>query len=214
MSDGEERRMTILEFLRREGPATTDQIVTVLQLSKTATRAHLNQLEEEGAIASDVGESTGRGRPPLVYSLTEEGGLRFPTQDGQLLTELLEFLKKEGHRALVERFFSDLWTRRLELFERKLADGSLSVASRKERVRALEQLLEDTGFMPEITRDGATLTVQECNCPISAAARATRIPCKLEARFLQRVVGGELVHATFAARRTENCHFEFDLSAD
>lgn len=216
MSTGNDERVPrdeILEHLRRQGAMTIDALVQALSLSKTATRAHILKLEEQGLIQRSRVRRQGSGRPPVAFELTERGGAFFPTQDDTYLRSLLEFLEAQGHESLITQFFQDIWSGRHASFASRLPTGSIPQSSLEERLSALVNMLAEDQFMPEVERctddDGDVVIVRECNCPIPAAARATRIPCALEAEFLEDVVGGRLRRASFANDRTQVCTFEF-----
>ncbi|HJK94395.1 MAG TPA: MarR family transcriptional regulator [Polyangiaceae bacterium LLY-WYZ-15_(1-7)] len=204
----------ILDALRREGPRTVDALRARLGLSKTATRGHLLRLERAGLVErAEAPPTAGRGRPPLMFRLTERGDARFPTRDGELLERLLRFLEREGESELVERFFEGIWRERRAGFARALGDRPAEVGARERQARLVE-LLERTGFMPAIERggeEGRRLVVKACHCPLPAAVRATRVPCRLEARFVAEALGGRLVSTSIAETRREPCAFEVEL---
>lgn len=208
---GQDARRTILTALRRRGALTTDALMTETGLSKTATRARLLGLMREGMIARVEPEHSGVGRPPIAYELTERGAGIFPVRDAHLLARLLAFLESEGERELSERFFETIWDHRRE----KLAESLGESASIDERVAALKALLEESDFMPklELTSSGGKrrLRVEECNCPLPHAVRSTKIPCRLEARFLADAVGGRMAGMKTAEARRDTCVFEIDL---
>lgn len=210
---GQDAKATILGELRRRGALTTDRLVEATGLSKTATRAHLRALESQGFIARAKAPPDGPGRPPVVYRLTSRGGGLFPVRDAELLAELLAFLRREGAQALVERFFEELWDERRRRWK---LDPS---APLPEKVGKLEALLQASDFMPEIelaedAHGGARVQVRECNCPLPAAVRATRVPCRLEGAFLAEMLGGRLRSAELAADRSGTCLFEIDVTVD
>lgn len=208
---GQDARQMILTALRRRGPLTTNALMTETGLSKTATRARLLGLVREGLIVRVEPEHSGVGRPPIAYALTESGAGIFPVRDAHLLARLLAFLEDEGQRELSERFFESIWDQRRESLRERLGERT----TLEGRVVALRALLEESDFMPKlelVTDDGKRrLRVEECNCPLPAAVRSTRIPCRLEARFLADAVGGRLTSMTTAESRRDTCLFEISL---
>ena len=206
----------ILETLKRRGMMTIDEIVDCFDLSKTAVRAHLVALEDDGMLAGEKAPSEGRGRPPMAYRVTDKGAATFATDDTILLTRLLDFLGRRGAGELIEAFFDELWSERLEEVRATLNTKTLDSAPRQQRLEVLEQLLATHDFMPEIQTqtcsDGdTTITVRECNCPFPAAVRATRLPCQLETEFLAEVLGATVTRASFASKRSETCQFDFTV---
>jgi len=213
MKSGQEQRLTILRALRRRGSLTTDTLVEVTGRSKTATRAHLLRLQEEGLIARDpTAEHATLGRPPVTYRLTERGAAAFPSHDDAVLEGLVRFLAREGAQPLLERYFEEVWQRRSDEL------GPLG-ASLDERVERLKALLTAGDFMPEteiVRRDrgGHRVRVRECNCPLPATIRATRIPCRFEARFLAEALGGRVASVHTASDRAGTCLFQIDVEPE
>jgi predicted ArsR family transcriptional regulator len=213
MKRAEEPRQIVLDLLRRRGPMSIDALGPLLELSKTATRAHVLRLEKDGLVRRVEAEPDGPGRPRVRFTLTERGGAAFPTADADVLERLLSFLESAGQARLIEKFFEELWSERRSLLLETLDTDAFADAPLSKRLRHLERLLERSQFMPRIERraraDGKLVVVQECNCPLPAAVRATKIPCRLEAEFLANVVGGKALDARVAADRSDTCTFEF-----
>jgi predicted ArsR family transcriptional regulator len=211
MGEGDPREQ-LLRALRGGGAMTVDALAEALHLSKTATRAHVLQLEERGLITREEGAAAGPGRPPVRVALTRAGGAVFPTQDADILSQMIEFIDENGHGALVERFFASIWARRREALRARLGEGEHGLDA---RLAALEALLREHQFMPVIERlggKGEVVRVRECNCPLPAAVRATRIPCRLEVDFLAEAVCGRAVEVALAADRSQSCVFVFEVA--
>lgn len=202
-------RDELLHLLRTRGAMTLDALMAALGLSKTATRAHALRLEREGLIERSAAPSAGPGRPPVRFELTEAGANTFPRHEPELFGRLLAFLLERGERDTVRAFFETVWRQRRARFEQALeAEGPGA------RLEALERVLAEDGFMPRLRTEAPAggprlVVVRECNCPLPAALRATRIPCELEGRFLADAVGGELESASLASSRADTCEFRF-----
>jgi predicted ArsR family transcriptional regulator len=210
-------RQTILVELRRRGPRTIDELVEASGLSKTATRAHVLRMERDGVVERVSGERESRGRPPATFALTEDGASVFPSEDGLLLSRLVRYLEENGAGELVADFFERLWSERMRHLLDTLDTSDLGSTDLDARLHALEATLASTHFMPLIDRspraDGSQIVnVRECNCPLPAAARASRIPCQLEIDFLARVIGAPPRSISIASSRKDACSFEFAVS--
>lgn len=214
-----EARYQILELLKRKGVMTVDQFAKEFELSRTAMRAHLLRLEEQHLIERAAPEADGPGRPPLAFRVTDRGGAVLPSDDTAVLTRLLAFLEREGSAELVRSFFSELWDERLNEYAQQLGGDDAEEFTLDRRLAALERVLELHNFMPllEVTSspDGerVQVLVQECNCPLPAAVRATHIPCQLESAFLGEVLGTGPVRVVIASSARQPCRFEFELAA-
>jgi predicted ArsR family transcriptional regulator len=212
-----EPRAELLRLLRYRGAMSLDALSDELGLSKTATRTHALRLEGTGLIRRARPPTEGPGRPPLHYELTPAGADTFPHHEPELLERLLAFLLARGQRDTVEAFFGEVWQARRARLERAWealpADGDPLAR----RLKALERVLAEDGFMPRVHAEpegGSRLVVvRECNCPLPAALRATRIPCELETRFLADATGGEVERVSLATDRTETCEFRLQVES-
>ena len=95
---GRSTRMEVLELLRRKGDASAETISSDLGVTPNAVRQHLTNLEREGFVVSHP-ERRRRGRPSLLFSLTERADSVFPKRYGQLASMVLQEVQDMGgHR--------------------------------------------------------------------------------------------------------------------
>lgn len=179
-------KVGLLDLLKQSGGLSVDALVERSPLSKTTVRQHLISLEEQGLLVRAY-RKVGRGRPQLVYELSSEGQRLYPSQEGRLFRELLAYLQAEGQGHWIQSFFERFWEERRRRFDVRLASQG------EERLSVLLAMLQDEGFMPEVVQsEDGVLTLRECNCPLSQAVEVTRLPCRLEARFIQQVLQREI----------------------
>ena len=199
-------RRRIIQLIKRRGAVTVEEAAAALELGLTTVRQHLGRLEEAELVArSSV--ASGPGRPALEYRLTGAGEGLFPAQDAELLRRMIDFLIHQGYPGVVDAFFRDLWDeRRAELAARLEETNAESLP---ERLAVVEELLDQDGFLPEITADEQHVTLRECNCPFSAAVRATRLPCRLEAQFLEHALGRRLERVEYMPDGNAACVYQF-----
>src|SRR3977135_3688100 len=105
MIPGRSTRMEVLELLRREGRCSTETISSDLGVTPNAVRQHLTNLERDGLVVSDP-ERSGRGRPFLLFSLTERADSVFPKRYGQLATMVLQEVQEMGGPEALDEVFS------------------------------------------------------------------------------------------------------------
>lgn len=196
--------------MKQRGTISLDDAVAATQLTRTTLREHLGQLERDRLVARST-RRKGRGRPSLRYSLTPTGELLFPSSDGKLLGKLLGFLKGEGREDLLEAFFTQYWERRYQEVAQRLRDAGQSDPDA--RLAALETLLTEQGFMPQITRGPDAISVRECNCPFPEAVKQTRIPCRLEAEFFERLFNTQASRISYIPDGSPACTYEFPTDA-
>lgn len=196
----------ILLLVKRKGSISIDDAHQATGLARTTLREHLGQLERDRVVARTT-HRQGQGRPILLYHLTEEGHRLFPSRDGVLLRRLLAYLEEQGRQDLVRGFFEHFWEERQREFEFRLSAGPAD--NQAYRLRILEDLLSEQGFMPEVETSEGGLTIRECNCPFPEAVKHTRIPCQLEARFFERIFEEEIGRVTYIPEGSPACTYEF-----
>jgi predicted ArsR family transcriptional regulator len=206
LSDSQQR---LLQLLKREGSLTVDRAIDQLDLAETTIRQHLGRLTDAGLVEQRA-EARGRGRPTAVYTLDDRGQQLFPAGDAQLLSDLLGFLSREGYHRAIDEFFRDFWRQRHAAFEQRLDEASAEDLG--EVVAILKDFLAEKGFMPEVDLDDSEgeLELSECNCPLAGAVEQTRLPCRLEAEFLERALGRALKRVEYIPDGNNACTYQFD----
>lgn len=200
-----EPKTKLLELIKSKGELSIDEAILHLGLAKTTVRQHLLLLEKQNLIQSKTSRAA-RGRPQRVYQLTQQASVLFPSQESALLTELLSKLIEGGQQSWVNNFFTDYWNKRTKKFKKRLeTKGELST---KATQTALLEFLKDEGFMPEIIKkkDGS-ITVRECNCPFSETIKVTRLPCQLEAIFLEQTLNARLERTSYIPAGATTCTY-------
>ena len=178
-----ETKRRLLKLMNRRGEITLDDAMEVIDRARPTLRDHLNQMGRDGLVTRRS-RKQGRGRPSMCYRMTPRGEGLFPRREGEIFAKFLGYLKDQGQTHLIEDFFESFWDRRLEEVERRLST-SLDAADLREIVGALEEVLREGGFMPEVHHEDDRVTIEECNCPFSAIVDATELPCASEACFYE-----------------------------
>lgn len=197
----------LLDLVKQKGTLSMDEAVSYTSLSKTTLREHFLQLERDGVLRRDYVRS-GPGRPSLQYQITPKGNRLFPSSESDLIRQLLKFLKQRGEEEAIEQFFESFWEERLTNAQHRMDDAAEGdIAS---RIQNLMGFLEDEGFMPEfeMDEDEKKVTIKECNCPFSEVVKETRLPCKLEAMFYQKLFDEEVERTSFIAEGDYSCTYE------
>lgn len=200
----------LLDLIKRRGTVSVDTAAYQTDLAKTTLREHFLQLERDGYIRREYVRS-GPGRPSLEYELTSKGNSLYPSHESALMREIVRFLKEKGWEETVEEFFEAFWDRRMEeAGERmdKLPDGDITG-----RIEVLMEMLEEEGFMPEYELDEQkqSLNVRECNCPFSELVKETRLPCRLEALFYEKLFNTEVKRTSYIAEGDHSCTYDISL---
>ena len=195
-------RKEILELIKQQGTLQIDEAVKHTNLAKTTLREHFLQLERDGFITRDYIRS-GPGRPSLQYSLTQKGQALYPSQESNMLRELIRFLDEKGSSEEIEQFFTSFWDKRFDQAS-LLMD---SVSDQESKLKKLGGMLEQEGFMPKYETGDDKIMIKECNCPFSEVIKETRLPCKLEAEFYGKLFEGEVKRTSFIADGDYSCTY-------
>jgi len=199
-------KRALLKLMKQQGRISLDDAESETGLTRTTLREHIGQLERDGLVLRST-KRQGRGRPSLRYNLTAEGEGLFPSQDHVLLGRMIEFLEQENEDELILAFFRNFWDERLEDVQYRL--GKLDPDDREGRLEVLERLLDEQGFMPEFSQGEQGLVIRECNCPFPEAVRRTRLPCRLEAEFFERVFDRPIGRVSYIPDGSPACTYEF-----
>jgi len=176
-----ETKRRLLRLMKRRGEITLDDAMEEIDRARATLRDHLNQMGRDGLVARRT-KKQGRGRPSMCYRITPFAEGLFPGQEGTLFAEFLSYLQEESHEDLIEDFFESFWEARLDEVKQRLSE-SLETASIHQIVDALEEVLRENGFMPDVHVQQDRVVVEECNCPFAKIVESTDLPCASETCF-------------------------------
>src|SRR6202171_6438338 len=164
MIAGRSTRMEVLELLRRRGGCSAETIATDLGITPNAVRQHLTNLERDGLVVSHP-EKSGRGRPALLFKLTERADSVFPKRYGQLATMVLQEVQEMGGPEALDEVFSRLPARHATAIERDLVAHSFD-----DKLRFVVAWIGRAGTLAEQTETEEGVKVTIHNCPFRHTA--------------------------------------------
>lgn len=177
-----------------DGPATPTELAERLSITPAAVRRHIDALVERGyAVGGDRpaygrAPDRGKGRPPRIFSLTEEGRGVFDQAYDDLALAALDFLARRVGSSAVADFAAD----RARGIEERYADIiNIEGADPRERAEALARALSNDGYAANVVEDGVGTGIQVCqhNCPIAHVAEQHPVLCEEETSAMQRLLG-------------------------
>ncbi|GCL70975.1 helix-turn-helix transcriptional regulator [Paenibacillus naphthalenovorans] len=179
-------RKMILTMLKTKGPLSVSEITRELGITEMAVRRHLNTLERDNLIASELVRQA-MGRPMNQYSLTEHAEDLFPKKYQHLTLDLLEELESALGEDKVNLLFERRKQRLIRRYENRMEGKSLV-----DRVLELSDIQNANGYMVELERkeDGSFL-LNEHNCPISQVANQYNHACSCELEMFKSLLGKE-----------------------
>lgn len=199
-------RDRVLAVISERGPISATDIATQLGLTATGVRRHLDQLADEGAVASRAPHQgkRGRGRPAREWVVGDSGHEHLGTDYDELATEAMRFLREQAGGDAV-RTFAD---QRIAALERRVgAHVAAAGDDPQARVRALVDALRVEGYAASArpVNEDSTVGVQLCqgHCPVQHVAAEFPELCEAEADAFSRLLG---VHVQRLATLAQGDH--------
>lgn len=194
----------VAQSLLVDGPASAVELAERLNVTPAGIRRHIDSLASDGFVsggdrpAYGPSPSRGRGRPPRIYSLTDEGRDVFDQAYDDLAVAALRFLEDQIGSNGVEEFAEQ---RGREFEQRYLPLVGAAGPERSDRIEALAAGLTEDGFAATVVREGSAAGFQICqhNCPVAHVAEQFPVLCEKETEAMQRLLGGTVTRlATIA----------------
>jgi predicted ArsR family transcriptional regulator len=178
----------LVDHLKRAAPCSTRELGEVLEVTDPAVRIHLTELEDRGLVEGATALPTGRGRPKMMWQLTELAVDLFPDHHDDLTVELISAVRgalgEDGLQAVIE----ERGRRQLLSLNDRLA-GSTDL---RERVDRLAKQRTAEGYMAEVKPDGDALMLVEHHCPVCTAASSCQQMCSSELELFSNVLGPDV----------------------
>lgn len=194
----------VAQSLLIDGPASAVELAERLNVTPAGVRRHIDSLVSDGFVsggdrpAYGPSPSRGRGRPPRIYSLTDEGRDVFDQAYDDLAVAALRFLEDRIGPAGIETFAEQ---RGREFEQRYLPLVAAAGPERSDRIDALAGGLTKDGFAAAVVHEGSAAGFQICqhNCPVAHVAEQFPVLCEKETEAMQRLLGGTVTRlATIA----------------
>lgn len=201
MIAGRSTRMEVLELLRRKGRASAETIAADLGVTPNAVRQHLTNLERDGFVVSHP-ERRARGRPSLLFSLTERADSVFPKRYGQLATMVLQEVQEIGGPEALDEIFARVAARHADAIADDIA--GLDFDEKLKRVVAWigrAGTLSDQQDVPE----GVQITIH--NCPFRNTALKFPQVCTITPHLMSRLLGTAVSQSDSIHRGDPFCSF-------
>ena len=208
MIAGRSTRMEVLELLRRKGHASAETIASDLAVTPNAVRQHLTNLERDGFVISQP-ERRARGRPSLLFSLTERADSVFPKRYGQLATMVLQEVREMGGEDALDEVFARVAARHASVIEREIA--GLDFDQKLSRVVAW---IGRAGTLAEQTETDEGIKVTIHNCPFRNTALKFPQVCTITPHLMSQLLGTAISQADSIHRHDPYCSFVVERPTD
>jgi predicted ArsR family transcriptional regulator len=201
MIAGRSTRMEVLELLRRKGHASAEAIASDLGVTPNAVRQHLTNLERDGFVSSQP-ERRARGRPSLLFSLTERADSVFPKRYGQLATMVLQEVQEMGGEDALDQIFARVAARHAKVIEKDLE--GLDFDHKLTRVVAW---ISRAGTLAEQTQTDEGVKVTIHNCPFRNTALKFPQVCTITPHLMSLLLGTAVSQSDSIHRHDPYCSF-------
>jgi predicted ArsR family transcriptional regulator len=198
---GRSTRMEILELLRRQQAASAETISAQLGITPNAVRQHLTNLERDGLVRNAPAKSK-RGRPSLMFSLTDKADVAFPKRYGQLATMVLNELSEIGGPGLVDQVFERIADRYAGTVESQIKGLSF-----EEKLQRVVDWIGRAGTLVEKVETPEGVMVIIHNCPFRNTALKYPQVCTITPRLLVKLLDVQVSQAASIHRRDPYCSF-------
>lgn len=188
MSDMTDAKRRLVDRLKRVDSATAGELAAEFELTDTAVRQHLEQLQQLGLVVRTDGSANGRGRPAAQWQLTAAAGSMFPDRHVDLTVELIESIRTELGDDALDRVIERRSRRQADQYHALVGEGTVAV-----RVRRLAEQRTAEGYVAEVVSDGDDLVLVEHHCPICAAAATCQSLCRSELEVFRHALGADVV---------------------
>jgi predicted ArsR family transcriptional regulator len=208
MIAGRSTRMEVLELLRRKGRSSAETIANDLGVTANAVRQHLTNLEREGLVVSQP-ERSGRGRPSLLFALTERADSVFPKRYGQLASMVLQEVQEMGGPDALDEVFARIAGRHAEAIEKDISGMAFD-----EKMRKVVSWIGRAGTLVEQTEDPEGIRVTIHNCPFRNTALKFPQVCTITPQLISRLTGAAISQSASIHRRDPYCSFVVQRPSD
>lgn len=173
-------RQRIIESLKRKGKASVGELSKTLGLTTVTIRHHLQILKEAGVIsAPSKRKKAGRGRPEMVYRLSEDIHDFLPSNLGALGVNLVDALADSMQpielRAVLRKAGAHA----------AVSAGISSEAPLRDRLEAMVEYLNESAYMAAWQPEDESLKVEFSNCPYYDLACRVPLLCTYDLAFLE-----------------------------
>ena len=197
----------ILKHLRQFGACSMKELVSALGVTRTAVRQPLAALIAQGLVISALGRN-GRGRPPLVYRLSDKARkLASPWLENLALVMLEAVLEPEAQASGAppeKRLGAQLgqhYTDRL--------DGDTPA----DRLAQLRQWLAQHDIPSDLVEVAGGYELTTYGCPYYGLAAQRREVCQMEIEALGQALGAPLALVQSQLDGHHGCCFRMRRSA-
>ena len=199
---GRSARLRVLNELKRSQGLPVREIAARIGMSYMGVKGHCLDLEKRGLL--DTWRSPQqRGRPQMLYRLTQRAHDLFPTTSNETTIALLAAAQRLFGTSAPEKLLHVVFQEKTTQYLARLKGDTLA-----ERAKWFTRLRDHEGCMSELETDEAGgLRIVEHHSPIFDLLQAYPIVARFETEMFQRVLGVSVERAEQIASGLYTCTF-------
>ncbi|MFN8638724.1 MAG: helix-turn-helix domain-containing protein [Dehalococcoidia bacterium] len=209
-------RDEVIRWLHEQGPASVGTLAERIGVSEGAIRRHMDIMVAEGLVESRL-ERQGRGRPGLVYSLSEAGEERTAAANYARLLDRLYPALESLPEAEVSGLPGDALVQRLfEAVARGVASeysAHVTATELPDRVGQVADALSGEGILTQVIDDGDAYRLVNVGCPYRSTATENHACCEADRRTIELLLELPVVQTARAVEGASMCEYVVQKSA-
>jgi len=180
-------REKIVKKLLTNPRSTIISLADSVGINGISVRHHLTSLQAEGLVSAEE-ERHGVGRPRLVYSLTELGIEKFPSNYLKLTNRLIDQIKLVVSKQQFDSIFS--------LLAENLSKDHLDEVSSlpfEAKLNQVKNILANEGFIIEWEKTNDQYKIRMINCPYYHVGLTHPEVCKIDQVIISTLISKPLI---------------------
>jgi predicted ArsR family transcriptional regulator len=198
-------REKIVKKLLTNPKSTIISLAESVGINGISVRHHLTSLQAEGLVFAEE-ERHGVGRPRLVYSLTELGAEKFPSNYLKLTNRLIDQIKLVVSKQQFESIFS--------LLAENLSKDHLNELSSlpfEEKLDQVKNILANEGFIIEWEKSVNQYKLRMINCPYYHVGLTHPEVCKIDQVIISTLISKPLIVKECILSGDDCCSYMIDF---
>jgi predicted ArsR family transcriptional regulator len=201
-------RQAILLHLKEHGEMSIPQLCEVLKVTPMAVHRHLTGLKVEGLVFART-QKQGRGRPVMLYSLTEKASSAFPSNFENVAIEVLDVIAERDGQAGVMDVLKRRNQKLVEKLRPRMQDKDL-----QQKVEEVSRIFSENGYMTqwEALPNGGFFIYQR-NCAVHSLAGKYRQLCVMEPKLIEDLLEVKVSRTQYMLKNDPVCGYLVDGAA-
>jgi DeoR family suf operon transcriptional repressor len=199
-------REKIVKNLLTNPRSTIISLADSVGINGISVRHHLTSLQAEGLVSAEE-ERHGVGRPRLVYSLTELGVEKFPSNYLKLTNRLIDQIKLVVSKQQFDSIFS--------LLAVNLSKDHLDEVSSlpfEAKLNQVKNILAIEGFITDWDKTNDQYTIRMINCPYYHVGLTHPEVCKIDQVIISTLISKPLIIKDCILSGDDCCSYLINLN--